>query len=172
MLNKPMFFAVVPWWLAQRIEQDPKIKEALTSYDKLDSILSSDDVAFYHAWQVKRDVFCEGDLFADLQPIYKRPENQMWVATNEANVNNVMSIMNVALERHKADLTVPAVPLTVRKTAFEPELLEQDCLVLMGTRVEAPSILELCERSIKALSKTLGQEDYTQLNVFKRFVIA
>lgn len=157
---------LVPVWLADKVTEGRVPVDALVSYEKLSSIISPQDVCFYHEYLTRTHHYTEG-VFDDMCTIASLPENTAWIAMNAVAAKSAADQFAYSFQKHQDDLGNTAVPITVRFFSYVPVAVDTHSLILLCTRGEPLSRNESSKRCIEELNKQMPFDQYKQFNVFR-----
>lgn len=164
------YFGVAPLWLADAIERRELSGDYFTDYAKLATITSVQDVFFYHSFLLHAKHYA-GDIFNDMCSISEKPDNEAWISEHQSIAGAAAQQFSVAFNSVRDSLSGSDVPLTVRKTAYRPLAVGQDCLMLVSTRADSLNDSDFYVAVIKELEKQIRFEQYSTTNVFKAYTM-
>lgn len=168
MILKNVYVSLVPLWLADRVNDGSVPVDALTSYSRLSSIISVNDVCFYHQYNVNAGLY-QPESVSDLINVSSKHENIDWI-TNNANANkSIMQMFTHSIAAAKDDLSSSSVSLAVKKCPFEPQHTNAECLVLLATRAGEHQQNNFEESCLTALAKMFPASQFKELELFKSF---
>lgn len=161
--------AAVPLWLVALIEKSKSDYSTLLSYEQLSTILSTDDVCFYHHYLLNNKLFI-GNAFDDMCNIASQPENMAWIAQNEQAAMTTKLLFNSALEKNESKLAAVSTPDLVRKCSYVPRAVNENTLLLLAvsepTNVDARSFLKAC---VEQLHLQKCYDEIKQFKVFQKY---
>lgn len=162
------YVGAVPAWLADKVIEGMIPHESLLSYEKLSSIISPQDVCFYHEYLVRTNVYTDG-LFDDMCTVAQLPENLAWLDANVSAAKTAADQFAYSFAKHANDLNDRSVPITVRRFGMIPMAVGTNSLLLLCSRGEELSFPELSNRCITELDKQMTFEEYKGFNVFRAY---
>lgn len=162
------YVGAIPAWLADKVIEGMIPHDALLSYEKLSSIISSQDVCFYHEYLVRTSVYTDG-LFDDMCIVSQLPENINWLSVNASAAKSAADQFSYSFAKHVNDLTDRSVPITVRRFGMIPIAVDTNSLLLLCSRGEELSLQELSQWCVETLDTQMTFDEYKRFKVFKSY---